>query len=547
MLTIKDIMNPNLKNKESELILPERTKLRDISINTIQSVIHVYINVTDESGMLVGAVKTERLYYLVLKQKESEFMQILDSMDSGIIAIDRDTRVYYVNYAYARILGVNISKILGRYLSVIEPEASLLDVLKTCKRQYVQDKLVKSVNAYVDTDMHPLIEEGKIVGAFSIFTDVTNINKLHNEVQRITEVAEEYNRQIQAKEILEQQKIIGESKVYLDCVNKALKVAPTDTMVLLRGENGVGKEVISNIIKEKCARSNKPFVTVNCSAIPNSLIESELFGYEEGAFTGASKGGKMGKFQLADGGTLFLDEIGDMPYEMQAKLLRVLQEGEIERVGRQERIAVDVRVIAATNKNLEKMVSEEKFREDLYYRLNVVSIHIPPLRERGEDILILANYFASRMAMECGLLETPAFSSDVQETLLSYTWPGNVRELKNTIERAVYRSKGHTITTIQLDPFENPFDTTFNGGNEGTPQTAKTPTQPKTDVPEPPNTMSSFYDSIPINKLNETKEAIERNLLERALKQANGNQKEAAALMELSYDQFRGLYRKHRK
>lgn len=170
--------------------------------------------------------------------------------------------------------------------------------------------------------------------------------------------------------------------MYLDCVNKALKVAPTDTMVLLRGENGVGKEVISNIIKEKCARSNKPFVTVNCSAIPNSLIESELFGYEEGAFTGASKGGKMGKFQLADGGTLFLDEIGDMPYEMQAKLLRVLQEGEIERVGRQERIAVDVRVIAATNKNLEKMVSEEKFREDLYYRLNVVSIHIPPLRER---------------------------------------------------------------------------------------------------------------------------------------------------------------------
>ena len=184
--------------------------------------------------------------------------------------------------------------------------------------------------------------------------------------------------------------------MYLDCVNKALKVAPTDTMVLLRGENGVGKEVISNIIKEKCARSNKPFVTVNCSAIPNSLIESELFGYEEGAFTGASKGGKMGKFQLADGGTLFLDEIGDMPYEMQAKLLRVLQEGEIERVGRQERIAVDVRVIAATNKNLEKMVSEEKFREDLYYRLNVVSIHIPPLRERGNDVLLLTDYFLKK-------------------------------------------------------------------------------------------------------------------------------------------------------
>lgn len=517
MLTIKDIMNPNLKNKESELILPERTKLRDISINTIQSVIHEYINVTDESGMLVGAVKTERLYYLVLKQKESEFMQILDSMDSGIIAIDRDTRVYYVNYAYARILGVNISKILGRYLSVIEPEASLLDVLKTGKSQYVQDKLVKSVNTYVDTDMHPLIEEGKIVGAFSIFTDVTNINKLHNEVQRITEVAEEYNRQIQAKEILEQQKIIGESKVYLDCVNKALKVAPTDTMVLLRGENGVGKEVISNIIKEKCARSNKPFVTVNCSAIPNSLIESELFGYEEGAFTGASKGGKMGKFQLADGGTLFLDEIGDMPYEMQAKLLRVLQEGEIERVGRQERIAVDVRVIAATNKNLEKMVSEEKFREDLYYRLNVVSIHIPPLRERGNDVLLLTDYFLKKYCEKYH--RELDIDRRVYHCFLQYNWPGNVRELINVIESAVILCDGRTINLNDI------------------PEAIRTAYREKTQAKDKGEQRYTFGDRT----LKEEVEEFERELILHTIKKFGGDKEKAIQALGLSK---RSVYRK---
>ena len=448
MLTIKDLANPNLKNKESDLNLLGAMKLRDVSIKSLQNIISEYINVIDETDTLIGAVKTERLAYLVSKQKESEFMQILDTMESGIIAIDRDSRVYYVNHAYARILGVNISKILGRYLSVVEPEASLLHVLQTGKSQYIENQLIRSLDTYVDTDMHPLVEEGRIVGAFSIFTDVTDINKLHNEVQRITEVAEEYNQQIQAKKILEKQKIIGESKIYLDCVNKALKVAPTDTMVLLRGENGVGKEVISNIIKENCSRKSKPFVTVNCSAIPNSLIESELFGYEEGSFTGAAKGGKMGKFQLADGGTLFLDEIGDMPYEMQAKLLRVLQEGEIERVGRQEKISVDVRVIAATNRNLEKMVGEEKFREDLYYRLNVVSIHIPPLRERGNDVLLLTEYFLEKYCKKYN--RNLRIDRKVYQSFLEYSWPGNVRELINVIESAVILCDRSVMTLDDL-------------------------------------------------------------------------------------------------
>lgn len=339
---------------------------------------------------------------------------------------------------------------------------------------------------------------------------------------------------------------IGESEVFLDFQRRIADAATVDRSVLVIGERGSGKELAASRLHYLSKRWQKNLVTVNCAALAPTLIESELFGYEQGAFTGAGKTRK-GRFEEAQGGTLFLDEIGNIPMQVQEKILRVVEYGTYERVGSSVTHEADVRIIGATNADLKQMCREGKFKEDLLDRLSFEVIFVPPLRERGEDILILANYFASRMAMECGLLETPAFSSDVQETLLSYAWPGNVRELKNTIERAVYRSKGHTITTIQLDPFENPFDTTFNDGNESAPQTVKMPTQPKTDVPEPPNTMSSFYDSIPINKLNETKEAIERSLLDKALKQANGNQKEAATLMELSYDQFRGLYRKHRK
>jgi transcriptional regulator with PAS, ATPase and Fis domain len=219
-------------------------------------------------------------------------------------------------------------------------------------------------------------------------------------------------------------------------------------MVLLRGENGTGKEIIANVINRHCVRKDKPFITVNCSAIPESLIESELFGYEEGSFSGASKGGKMGKFQLADGGTLFMDEIGDMPFQMQAKLLRVLQEGEIEKIGRQNNIPIDVRVIAATNKPLEQMVKEGTFREDLYYRLNVISIHIPALRERGNDILLLTDYFLEKY---CKKYERNLkVDRAVYQIFLAYDWPGNVRELQNTIESAVVLCDNDLITIDDL-------------------------------------------------------------------------------------------------
>ncbi len=326
---------------------------------------------------------------------------------------------------------------------------------------------------------------------------------------------------------------IGESEVFLDFLHRIAEAATVDRSVLVIGERGSGKELAASRLHYLSKRWQKPLVTLNCAALAPSLIESELFGYEQGAFTGANKTRK-GRFEEAQGGTLFLDEIGNIPMQVQEKILRVVEYGTYERVGSSVTHEADVRIIGATNANLKELCEQGKFKEDLLDRLSFEVIFVPPLRERGEDILLLANYFATRMSMECGIVGNPTFSEDVQFKLLSYSWPGNVRELKNVVERAVYRSKGETISSIQIDPFVNPFETK---------ETDKKPTD--IDV-QKPQTTAYFYDNIPINKLNDTKESIEKNLLERALQKTNGNQKEAAVLMELSYDQFRGLYRKHK-
>lgn len=294
MLTINDLMNPNIKDKESELELPEFTYLRDINLEDFDSVIHKYVNVVDKKRNVVGAVKTERLRYLISKQRENILTQVLDTMKNGFVAIDRDSRIFYVNHAYGQILNINISKILGRYLSIIEPEATLLNVLKTKKSQHVNNQFIKSIGTYVDINTHPLMDGDEMVGAYSIFTDVTDVNELHKEVKRISAVAEEYGKQVKAEKFLAKNKIIGESKIYLDCVNKALKVANTDMMVLLMGENGTGKEIIANVIKSHCARKNKPFITVNCSAIPESLIEKRAVRIRRGVLHRSFKGRQNG-------------------------------------------------------------------------------------------------------------------------------------------------------------------------------------------------------------------------------------------------------------
>ena len=233
-------------------------------------------------------------------------------------------------------------------------------------------------------------------------------------------------------------------------MNDVKKVAKTDTTVLVSGETGTGKELIARSIHDSSNRANKPFIKVNCAAIPSSLIESELFGHEQGAFTGATKK-RDGRFSVANGGTIFLDEIGELPLELQSKLLRVLQEGEFEPVGSSKTIKVDVRIIAATNRNLLNEVKQGNFREDLYYRLNVFEIELPPLRDRKEDIELLAKVFIEKFSKRDGIILHPLSKDDINK-LNSYNWPGNIRELQNVIERAFITSTGGNLNLSRSLP-----------------------------------------------------------------------------------------------
>ncbi|HPX29187.1 MAG TPA: sigma 54-interacting transcriptional regulator [Sphaerochaeta sp.] len=313
------------------------------------------------------------------------------------------------------------------------------------------------------------------------------------------------------------QQPLGESEVFLDFQAKLSRVAAIDRPVLLVGERGSGKEIAARRLHYLSPRWDKNLVTVNCAALPPSLIETELFGYEQGAFTGAQKTRK-GRFEEAEGGTLFLDEIGLIPLEVQEKILRVVEYGTYERVGSSVTHEVNVRIVGATNADLPALCEEGKFKQDLLDRLSFEVLFLPPLRERGEDILTLAYFFASKMALECDRPGMVTFSEEVIDRLLAYPWPGNVRELKNVIERAVYRSEDNVITELQFNPFANPFEE----------QTK----QPK----EVELTLGNFEaDRI----------EFEIRYLSEALKQAEGNQKEASKLLGLTYDQFRGLYRKY--
>lgn len=270
------------------------------------------------------------------------------------------------------------------------------------------------------TKTMPLIAKKQPEESESITSDLNQMNEFLDNVTNILSSME-------SKELFPE--IVGSSTSMRNIFSQILKVAPTDSTVLVSGESGTGKELIADSIYEHSERKGKPFIKINCVAIPEGLLESELFGHEKGSFTGATEQ-KKGKFEIANGGTVFLDEIGDMPLNTQAKLLRVLQEKEFERVGGTKMIKVDIRFIAATNKNLQDMIKKGLFREDLYFRLNVFSIHIPPLRERKEDIILLANYFMKAMPVKLRL------SNSALKSIIDYSWPGNVRELKNVLEQA---------------------------------------------------------------------------------------------------------------
>jgi Nif-specific regulatory protein len=306
---------------------------------------------------------------------------------------------------------------------------------------------------------------------------------------------------------------IGESKSVREKLEIALRAAKTDSSVLLLGESGVGKELFAEQIHLHSPRSNNPLIRVNCAALPESLLESELFGHVKGAFTGASSD-RRGRFELADRGTIFLDEIGDLPLNLQVKLLRVIQHRVFERVGGAEQIKVDVRIIAATNKDIEAEVAGGRFRADLYYRLNVLPIYIPPLRERRDDIPILADFFLKRFNREIKKQIT-GFAPEAMEVLLSYSWPGNVRELENAVERAVVITQSETITPdlFVMDKVAQRAEDAYNGRS----------------LKEAVNIFKKHYirQILDMNRWNQTKTArllgIQRTYLSRLIKELNIN------------------------
>jgi len=391
--------------------------------------------VRNEQGQETGSVERELIAYLHATCDNWVLGQIIDKFHECIIAVDHSGRIFYVNEAYSTILGVAKHSVLGKQLQKVEPGATVLEVLETGEPVLGKSVHIKSINHHVVVNIYPIKRNGQLIAVVSVFRDITETKKLSQALDKAQGLAEYFRTQLEEHAQLADRTIIGKHPAFLKSLSQSMIVAKTDAPVLIRGENGVGKEVIAKTIHQTSKRNAKPLISVNCAAIPESLLESELFGFEEGSFTGAKKGGKLGKFELADSGTIFLDEIGDMSPVMQSKLLRVLQEKEIEKIGRNQNIPINVRIIAATNRSLEQMVKQGQFRNDLYYRLNVVSIHIPPLRERGDDIGLLAQHFLlqnnSKYNKNLGL------SPEVLRFFYLHDWPGNVRELQNCIEYAV--------------------------------------------------------------------------------------------------------------
>jgi len=364
---------------------------------------------------------------------------------NGIVIVDEEGFIMYANPKYMSLIGKDES-IIGKHMSTIASNAIALGVLKSKKAAYFRRNVVPNCGADVLVSAYPLFDAAdNLKGVICVLDDVQNITEIAKTLKQHNEFI---NRNAEYKAFDDEEKLIGKNREFKKCLSIAQKAAKTDIPILLLGETGTGKEQFAEFIHKNSKRSLKDMVKINCSTLPEQLFESELFGYEDGAFTGAKKGGKKGKLELCDKSTLFLDEIGEMPLSLQPKLLRVLENRTFEKLGGTEEKRADIRLICATNKNLRQMVAEGKFREDLFYRINNITIEIPSLRERKEDILPLINYYLDLYNLKYernGSIQESLFTF-----LLKYDWPGNVRELRNVIEYLVVMSDGDIINEKHL-------------------------------------------------------------------------------------------------
>jgi PAS domain S-box-containing protein len=384
------------------------------------------------------------------------FKKMLEITKDGFVVVDHCGIIIEISNAYCDFLGLNRNFIIGKPILDIIKNSKLPQILENQEVDIdVIHKLVRgqspSNEKYTIVTRAPVSDQSRIVASFGQVKFSSKTMELADKLQHLDMELQYYKSELKriAENLYGFESIVGTSESLQSAISIAKKASKSAFSVLLTGETGTGKEVFANAIHYASDRRDQPLIRINCAAIPSELLESELFGYTEGSFTGAIKGGRKGKFELADGGTIFLDEIGEMPLSMQAKLLRVLQEHEIEKIGSYKPITVDVRIIAATNKNLIEKMNEKQFREDLYYRLNVIEIKLPALRERPEDIRPLINFFLDELNAK--------YHSNLQLTmealraLTCYTWPGNVRELKNAIER-VYALADEQIISRSVLP-----------------------------------------------------------------------------------------------
>jgi propionate catabolism operon transcriptional regulator len=388
---------------------------------------YVHIGASKES-IYEGVARAKELIKNLHEQKyQNELLKtVMDGVHDAVIAVNQEGRVILYNEIAQKLLRKNSEDVMDKHLLEACPELKfLLEVLKSKVSRYNE---IKHLNRIVITANTSLLKvDGQVQGVLCSFQDITKLQSLEKKIRY----------ELNKKGLVARYRfhdIMAQDKTMKDTVAKAIRIAGTDSTVMLYGESGTGKEVLAQSIHNLSSRQEEPFVVVNCAAISESLLESELFGYEEGAFTGARKGGKPGLFELAHGGTIFLDEINSISPNLQGKLLRVLEEKEVMRLGSDYVIPLDVRVIAAANENLKKKVKEGSFRSDLFYRLSILELHIPPLRERKKDIVPLFNFFVKALSKEA---EVQRLSPEMEAKLISFSWPGNVRELKNAAQRYV--------------------------------------------------------------------------------------------------------------
>lgn len=424
----------------------EKQKIGNTTIITNRTPILVENNITGAVAIFQDISGIERLSNELdsVKEIKERFGNILEFVNDGICMVNEHGNISYTNPEFERIWNVSREEILGKNVGDVLPNSPIQMAVESGKKQ-LGVITRKEEGSRVISHASPVLINEMFKGVVSISHEETQLQQMLKKLNEAEEKLQYFKEELDRKQKIHEafEIIIGRSGILMDVLHIASKAAKASSTVLIHGESGTGKELLARSIAAASTRKDKPFIRLNCAAIPENLLESELFGHMKGAFTGAIHD-RMGKFQLADGGTIFLDEIGDISKEMQVKLLRVLQERELDKVGGTQPIKVDVRVIAATNRNLERMVKEGMFREDLYYRLNVIPITLPPLRERKGDIPILVEHFVEKVCKREERM-IKKVSHEMLEHLENYSWPGNIRELENIIERAIALNDGDVL------------------------------------------------------------------------------------------------------